>query len=132
MDSYYQCLAKRFQESDFSREDFGTSCCFGQICSPFSLPPVDKNIKLCENDTQRRFYDKKIVGLKADQDKHCLKSCKVFEYQIFIEKLTKKHFMCKQYQNLTTTFSPPSSFQRNFPRSVSTRKFVSNKISRDI
>ena len=102
-DSYYQCLAKRFLTLDYSelanaplecprnleerrkRETLTTNvklnCPFkGSICSPFLLP-IDIEIPLCTNNTERECYSCIVKKLKMDQDEYCKKSCYVKEFK---------------------------------------------------
>ena len=90
-DSYFKCLAKRFQGFKFSgisskinQGYFNTSKCqWNKICTPISLPPIgDIIIPLCEflsidENCQKLTLDK----LRLDQEKYCRRSCIVREYR---------------------------------------------------
>ena len=88
-ESYYECLARRFLETDF-HEYFATSkqnnelrCNLLKKCSPFTLPPIgNTNIPICKNDIDRACFDEVIQNLKSDQDKHCTRSCLVKEFKL--------------------------------------------------
>ena len=85
-ESYYECLAKRFQrilsKKDFSSEKFnGSHCSFRDICSPFTLPFGEKRVPLCINDSVRHCYEEIIIQLEADQDVYCKKSWNIKEFK---------------------------------------------------
>ena len=84
-ESYYECLAKRFHrtlgKSDIDTETFnGSQCSFHKVCSPFTLPFAEK-VPLCQNETIRNCYEMRIVGLEANMDKYCKKSCNTKEFK---------------------------------------------------
>ena len=88
VESYYQCLAKRFVAYDFSRapqkEFNGTKCPYNeQPCLPFSLPVNEyiTNIQICETDIDKVCYEGIIKELEKDQESHCKKTCSIKEYK---------------------------------------------------
>ena len=90
--SYYECLAKRFSEFDFSQVSYESinksTCQFNNICLPFSLPFIGKNIPICKDIVTRMCYMKIMDDLEADQVKYCKKACRLEEFKILGNKLS--------------------------------------------
>ena len=84
-DSYYECLGKRFAAFDFTtivaKTTNGSSCSGHRICSPFSLPNLDK-IPVCSDDVARICYEDVISKLEKSQQDYCRRSCHVTEFKI--------------------------------------------------
>ena len=76
-DSYYECLAKRLLLTDISNE---SKC--SELCSPFSLPPVDNHtIPICKQLDCGLIMDNTIKHLKSSQAEVCKKACQVKEFE---------------------------------------------------
>ena len=81
-DSYYECLAKRFETLDTKSfwQSKGFNCAFQEKCMPFLLP-LRYTIPDCKNDTERVCSEDAIKTLVDNQENHCKKSCLVTEYK---------------------------------------------------
>ena len=71
-DSYYQCLAKRFENFNFSRLENktfnGKMCSASRPCAPFSLPFGNaNNISICMNENDQGCHEYVITELQKDQ-----------------------------------------------------------------
>ena len=80
-ESYYECLAKRFAQFDFSqglkKTYNGTTCTFVKLCAPYSLPFLGDEIPLCDTDLDTGCYGAVLEELKLDQKNHCRPLCHV-------------------------------------------------------
>ena len=87
LDSYYQCLAKHFTNTNFdsfSDKFFNqTRCIFKELCTPFSLP-FEREIPLCKNEGDRICYQEALDDLMMKVKMNCKKLCLVkdFKYQL--------------------------------------------------
>ena len=88
-DSYYECLAKRFEKFEFwnvSRKVANRSICqYNNICAPFSLPFEHDNIPICQNETDRECFEEIVFLLEKDQEQHCKQSCRIVEFDTKLE-----------------------------------------------
>ena len=106
-DSYYQCLAKRFKDYNFSLLQTearfnGSNCVFRKICTPFSLPSTSSNcnwvfrkmselfggedIPICQTETEKACFEQVISDLESNQDHHCKRSCHIMEFKTRLDK----------------------------------------------
>ena len=87
-DSYYQCLAERFNKFNFKEATDvvvnGSKCSFDKLCAPFSLPfGDDETIPICTSEIDKYCFGQIICQkLKLDQATHYKKSCHVKEFSI--------------------------------------------------
>ena len=83
-DSYYQCLAKRFEVLDFSKisdkKINGNKCPFKGLCSPYSLPYEENEIPHCEAEIDQICYAEVLEDLEKSQKDHCKKTCLAREF----------------------------------------------------
>ena len=87
-DSYYECLAKRF-ENKVLNQTFGNTPT--KICSPISLP-FDKKIPYCENETNIGWYYQALEDLLSDQHIHCSRTCHSKEFRTELAKQVTKDY----------------------------------------
>ena len=86
-DSYYDCLAKKFQALDMSKltdnKGFHTSRCKGlKVCKPkFPLPNSDQ-IPRCSGFTQWACSSFGLRYLMQTEATHCKKACNIIEYKL--------------------------------------------------
>ena len=85
--SYYQCLAHRFAKVDFNeffKDD--AACKHERPCTIFSLPfGGDNQFPICNNQNDSSCYEQVVAYLEKDQERHCLKSCRVEEFEVVRE-----------------------------------------------
>ena len=89
-DSYYRCLAKRFERRDFcqynnelnlvSNMEYSKSECeTRETCTPYSLPFTNK-MKVCKELAEEWYHKVAFWILQSDKNDSCPRSCKVKEY----------------------------------------------------
>ena len=96
-DSYYQCLAKRFENFNFSRLENktfnGKMCSASRPCAPFSLPFGNaNNISICMNENDQGCHEYVITELQKDQTTYCRKPCQVVEYKTELDRWADQDF----------------------------------------
>ena len=85
-DSYYECLAKRFANVDFTEvsnpafEQY-KSCSYKKVFCPFRLSFADDSIPLCKNNIEAHCYEDIMGKLKETQEKYCQKLCHSKEFK---------------------------------------------------
>ena len=112
----------------FSRLDFGTiptkiingsRCILSQICSPYTLPFVDKDIPLCENEFDRACYEEILMELESNQENDCQKLCHTKEYQTEVGQ--------SKYQSCSANETCSMSFRYQFEVPQAIRDYRSRK-----
>ena len=81
LDSYYECLAKRFTHVTKTSNVTGMHCPF-DVCAPFTLPFSDDEIPICKRNAENVCFKEVLSKLEEDQDKYCKKSCIVKQFGI--------------------------------------------------
>ena len=89
-DSYYECLAKRFANVDFTEvsnpafEQY-KSCSYKKVFCPFRLSFADDSIPLCKNNIEAHCYEDIMGKLKETQEKYCKKLCQAKEFKTVLK-----------------------------------------------
>ena len=101
-ESYHQCLARRFENADFSdywnKTINGTKCQYENICAPFSLPQIGKDqLSPCQNRIDRECFTYVLDKLRLNQDYYCKRLCIVKEYKFQPIKGYDKKFVLRYY-----------------------------------
>ena len=112
MDSYYKCLATRFIQSSILEK-----CAQSNICYPFTLPKVNREVPICKNHNERRCFEEAVLKLEEDQQKYCKRSCTVKEFQTEIG--TERIMIIGE--NETNWESFPMGFQYQFASPAGTK-----------
>ena len=98
-DSYYKCLAKRFENFDFSSylktsgdHWMKTNCPSNITCSPVSLPFSEERIPICQDSDLIQCYLNVLQKLKSDQEQHCKEACHAKEFKAEVEYWNQNGF----------------------------------------